>query len=154
MTHERDDELFDPFISAALRALTGFADREYRSLALNLRYELRRHRPSFVYGEDFRPRHLWNEYCYEVQEGPTPQLEWSWENTIQPYVTHRIEQLPSELAVLLTIASQWDADQLELQDGTLRSDELISRGIWGALRELADGDATRRSGTREGGAYS
>ena len=142
MTHERDDELFDRFVSATLRALTDFADREYYSLALKVRYDLRRHQPSFVYGEDSHPRHLWDEYCFEVQEGPTPQLEWSWGHTIQPYVTHRIEQLPSEVAVLLTVASQWDADQFELQDGALRSDELISRGIWGALRELVDSDAT------------
>ena len=153
VTHKREEELYDHFTAATFRALTRFAEHGHRSLAKAVRYNMRRQPPSFIYGEDFRPRHLWDEYCFEVLEGPTPQLEWSWEHAIQPHFTHRIEQLPSEIAVLLTIAAQWDGDDLEIQDGTVRSDELISRGIWGALQELADDDATRRSGTREGGAY-
>ncbi len=154
MKRDGKDEPFDRFFSAALHALSNFAEQEYRALARKVRYDLRRYPPSFIYGEDFRPRHLWDEYCFEVQEGPTSQLEWSWERTIQPHVMHRLEMLPSTVAVLLTMASQRTLDELDHQDGKMQSDELISRGIWSALRELADDDATRRSGTREGGAFS
>ena len=130
-------EAFDTFVTAAFRALDGFAEHEYQTVARKLRYTLRRCPPSYIYGEDFCPRHLWDEYCFEVREGPTPQLEWSWDHTIQPHIAHRIDQLPSEVAVLLTIASQWAFDDFEHQDGAVKSDELLARGVWIALRELA-----------------
>ena len=138
------DEAFDTFVTAAFRALNDFAEHEYQTLARKVRYTLRRCPPSHVYGEDFCPRQLWDEYCFEVQEGPTDQLEWSWEHTIQPLIANRIDQLPSEVGVLLTIASQWAVDDFEHQDGAVKSDELLARGVWIALRELASQQIARK----------
>lgn len=123
------DGAFDTFVTAAFRALIGFAEHEYQTLARKVRHTLRSCPPSYIYGEDPCPRHLWDEYCFEVQEGPTNQLEWSWEHTIQPLIAHRIDQLRSEVAVLLTIASQWAVDDFEHQDGAMKSDELLARGV-------------------------
>tara|TARA_R110002126_G_scaffold86474_19_gene208813 strand:- start:4843 stop:5667 length:825 start_codon:yes stop_codon:yes gene_type:complete len=79
--------------------------------------------------EDFSPRDLWDEYCYEVQEGPTdPQITWGWGYHIRGEVLAVIEALDSEEAVLLSLANP-EAEQeagLDLEFLQGRVTELLS----------------------------
>ena len=123
----------DRFMLATSNAIRIFAREQVRSLAAKVRFDLRRYPPSGIFGDDHH-RHLWDEYSLQVQYGPTA-LESSWEYTIQPHISQRIEALPQSVGVLLTIAA---ADEFEEQDGTSRNDALISAEVWEALKDLAN----------------
>lgn len=131
-----DDDPLYGFLVASQGAIRSFADRQYRSLAKLVRYDLRKYRPTGLF-DDLGHRHLWDEYCLHVQYGPS-QLDEAWEQTVQPHITHRLAGLHQRTAVLLTIAAQWSCGEHEYQDGHSRNDDLISREAWKALRQLAN----------------
>lgn len=154
MTDGEGDDRFERFAFIALGAISRFAREKNIALARSVRQELRRHCPTGIFGDDHNHSHLWDEYCFEVQHGPTPELERAWKDHIQPFVAHRLSGLSEIEADLLSVAAEWSFETIDRLDGSARRDDLISQEIWGALRDLADDDAKRRAPTRAGGAYS
>ncbi len=130
------DGSFDEFLFASQRAIRAYSRQKYAQLAKLVRYDLRKFPQSGIFDDDHH-RHLWDEYCLQVQTGPS-QLEEAWEQTIQPHITHRMRSLPHSVAVLLTISEAHDTCDYECQDGETVQEEQISRGIWNALVRLAD----------------
>lgn len=124
-----------PTHSAVLR----FAEAAYASLARKAVFRLRRIRASGIYGDDFRHKTLWDEYCHEVQEGPHELLEPAWDMTLDPILDAVVQDVPLHEAALLTIGAVWDLneDDAEPQGGISVCPDLICRNLKRVVAEMA-----------------
>lgn len=91
---------------------------------------------SGIYGDDYYHRTCWDEYRFEVENGPHPLLESAWDMTIHQLVVDVVNRLPDHLASFLSwqIAS-FDEDEPEY---IIRQD-LLCDGVRSAVDELAAG---------------
>lgn len=133
---EKQEEAFENFRWAALRAISRFAGMEYQRLARVVREDIRGCPACGPY-EDYNYRNLWDQYCQEVVEGPS-FMESAWEQTIAPHIVHRLTELSHTTAVLLTLSAQWDDDDFEGQDGGARDDDRLYQELALATSRLAD----------------
>ena len=90
------------------KAVRSYARIEYEALVRKVIYRLQRINASGIFDSDYRYKTLWDEYCHEVQEGPTNQIEHAWENTITPFLDDVTERIPNHTAVLLSIFASWE----------------------------------------------
>ena len=93
------------------QAVRAFARSQFDACARKIVYRLRRIPTSGIYGDDLRHRTLWDEFCYERQQGPTDALQNAWQQAIEPHLESVIEALPTETAVLLSIYSCWNLEE-------------------------------------------
>jgi len=116
-----------------------FTATVYQALARKVAFKLQRIGATGVYGDDYRHKTLWDEYCHEIQEGPYELLETAWE-TVESIFNSIVEAVPPEEAVLLTIGAMWDLDEYEdvssVQRPTIYPD-LIRHRLRQAVSELA-----------------
>jgi len=121
-------------------AIRAFARMRFRAMAEELAAELRERPSSDIYGDDIVAKSIWDEYCYEAQNGPTFELIDAWSSLLDPLVADLIHRAPHEVAVLLTIAEQWYIDTDEAsnsQDVPYSNPDLIAQAIFHSFRELA-----------------
>lgn len=100
-------------------------------------YRLSRHPASGIFG-DFGHRTLWDEFCYEVQYGPTSQLEGAWDHTLSGFAQAVVEQMPAHVAALL---SWYLADR---DDARRVNDAICAGDIGEAVIAAARGRASER----------
>lgn len=131
------DDPFDQFSIAALSAISVFANQQFAAMAARVRYDMRRHPATDIYGDNDH-RTLWDEYCFEIRHGPTPALENVWSHTLYQYIASRVVALERPTAVLLTIAAQYATEDLQNQDGGAWSEDLLHDSVRNALHPLAD----------------
>lgn len=131
MSDGRTPDLADRALDAAIT----FALKEWPRLARKVAYRMQRIPASGIFGDDYRHRTLWDEFCHEVKNGPHDQLEEAWEITLDGIMAGVVDDLPPHVAAVLTI----DAD-LEYEaagdSGTIWRDGLL-RALEGHARELA-----------------
>lgn len=115
-------------------AIFRFALEELASAGRRVAHRLRRMPASGIYGDDHRHRTLWDEFCFEQENGPTFQLEWAWVETLHPILVEVVERLPEHTARLLSwhLASLDDNDP----DDSVWPDMLRSAVLDGA-KEVA-----------------
>ena len=86
------------------RAAWRYAGERAEAMARQVVHRLQRTPASGIFGDDFRYRTLWDEYCHERQQGPHPGLEYAWNATIGPYVGACIDNLSPGERDLLELA--------------------------------------------------
>lgn len=101
------------------RAVRRFSEVAHGRIARKIVARLQRQRASGIFGDDIHPRSVWDEYCYEAQEGPHEQLTAAWDQLLIPIIDFVIGEVPHEDAVLLSIGAAWELGEhdLELGDG-------------------------------------
>lgn len=99
------------------KAVCAYVRVEIGILARKVIYRLQRFPASGIYGDDYRYKSLWDEYCHEVQEGPDDMpgpMDTSpadaWQQTISPFIDDVVDNVPQHSAVLLSIAAAWELD--------------------------------------------
>lgn len=110
-----------------------FASAELRAAARRVAHQLQRLKASGIYG-DQPHRTLWNEFCFEIENGQTPGLEMAWEHTLDPLVADVVNRLPDHTARLLS----WHAASFEEEDpeDALWPD-LVCAAVLSATKQLA-----------------
>lgn len=63
---------------------------------------------TYIYGDDYGFKSVWDEYCHEVQNGPSLGLEWAWDETIGPYISHQIGLLPAHARLPISIGAEYE----------------------------------------------
>lgn len=91
----------EPFYTSE-QAIAAFVRHELRAAARKLARHMRRIPPTGIYGDDQRARHLWDEFRFEVANGPTTLLEWDWELAVQPWINHIVDHIPEHSAKLIS----------------------------------------------------
>lgn len=90
------------------RSVMRYALARLERLAEDTAAELRGCPPSGVLGYEGNPTSMWDEYCYDQQNGPAAPLASAWTHTISPHVERVIAELDRTEAVLLTFYLCWD----------------------------------------------
>ena len=93
---------------ATHRAVADFASVELASMARRIVSALQRMPATGIFGDDYSFRSLWDEYCHEVQNGPSYDLEWAWDATIAPFIQHQIDRLPVHARLLISIGAEYE----------------------------------------------
>lgn len=88
-------------MEATQNAVRNFATTELKSLTRRAIYRLQRIPATGIYGDDYRFKTVWDEYCHESQSGPF--AEDSWDDLLSQTFEHLVDQMHHETAVLLTI---------------------------------------------------
>jgi hypothetical protein len=92
------------------RSVRAFAHVQFNDYARKIRYRMQRFPASGIYGCNLQHKTLWDEFCYEKQNGETDDLRPAWEQTLGPYLDEVIKSIPTETAVLLSIFSCWELE--------------------------------------------
>lgn len=116
---ESDTDSLSQLLSAAESAARPEIDRIVQAVI----DQLRSRSPIGTF-DDVAARHMWDEYCWVLQEGPYDDnymgmgsLSTNWESTVQSFVSSEIETLPKHLLVFLTVYAAEngsDADEYEI----------------------------------------
>lgn len=125
-----EDRLAD--LEAIHKAVLTYGQVEFEALARRVIYHLQRMPASGIFGDDFRYRSIWDEWCHEVQEGPHEALEYAWDATTSPFLVAALEELPGHVETLLTVyaTGQVPGMQLSFQDETFRKSCERRFGKW------------------------
>lgn len=92
---------------ALWKAAWRFSDTRIQALARKVIYAMQRMPASGIFGDDYRFKTVWDEYCREVQEGPHPMLEAAFGQTVDPMIAWHIDQLdPAERQLLETALAE------------------------------------------------
>jgi hypothetical protein len=139
---ESQDQNMDDRIFAAVRA---YARREFAALIPKVIYRLQRLPATGVYGDDYAFKTLWDEYCYEIQEGPfdLPGVlspAGAWDHTIPAFLDDVIERIPHHQAILLSVFAAWE---LEVND------EKLIGSLWlDGIRQVLRSRLAEKAGER------
>ncbi len=117
-------------------AILEFANERYSALTRKVVFHLQRIKASGVYGDDYRHKSLWDEYCHEVQEGPYDLLDNAWDRTLTPALSAIVDAIPRYEAALLTIGAIWDLDE-EYELAPVIMPDLIRRNLEQMVSKLA-----------------
>lgn len=129
------NDAFDELVQAAC----GFARREIDRLADVVIDALRNLPPTGIFGDNLAPRHMWDEYCWDCQEGSfvvdlatddwrAGTVSGKWETTIWTLVHGQVESLDRQIRVLLSAAvfEHKKEEEDDEWDGTIDIDLITS----------------------------
>ncbi|VVT00754.1 hypothetical protein [Erythrobacter sp. EC-HK427] len=94
----------DDLDSALRKAAWRFSDSRIQALARKVITAMQRMPASGIFGDDYRFKSVWDEYCREVQEGPHPMLEAAFDQTVDPMIAWQVDRLEQSERQLLEMA--------------------------------------------------
>ena len=120
------------------RVLWDFGAARFYALARRVRSRIQRITPSGAFGGN--PQNLWDEFCFDQQNGPAAALEIAWDQILDLQVASVVADLVEHEALLLTIVAAWEGNGVLLVDGrnglAIALDE-IERQVRGECCRLA-----------------
>jgi len=137
-----EDSYFEP-TGAPIRA---FARVRVEALARKAIYRLRRMPASGIYGDAWRFKTVWDEFCHEIQTGPREQLDWAWQDTIGTITDDLVGRLSGEEGALLTIAAMWEYDEAPVDRDLNFTPDLVAR--------LVSDEVNARASSRDIGRFT
>ena len=136
------------FLESCYEALLSYSEVQLLSLVRRVVFRLQRLDATGLFGDQLRFKSLWDEYCYEVQNGPHQILETAWEHTLEGIIDEVVRRIPEHEARVLTVFATLEFSVID--DGTIWRDgirdvvqsELRATAAKRDLRRLAYGGAT------------
>ena len=107
-----DKDTWATILEETHAAVRRYASIELDSLARRAIHALQRLPASGIFG-GYRFKSVWDEYCHEVQHGPTPTLEWAWDQTIRPMISYPFSRLPAHIALLISVGADYELTQFD-----------------------------------------
>ena len=101
----------DELDSALWKAAWRFSDTRIQALTRKVIHGLQRMPASGIFGDDYRFKSVWDEYCREVQEGPHSMLEAAFDQTVDPMIAWQVDQLDHSERQLLETALAEGAEE-------------------------------------------
>jgi hypothetical protein len=144
-----EERLADRVLDAAQR----FADARFTALAAVIVDRMKETERTEIYGDVRNFRTLWDEYCYEIQEGPfdNPGREMvggpsdlmtaMWNPTVDSWIAGDLEAMPNPEVLLLRAVAERQSDEEEPSGPPFTKYDPLCR----ALRSLIDTQAAERS---------
>jgi hypothetical protein len=120
------------------KAIRNYSAARYSALAREAAVLLEQIEATRIFGDDYKHRTLWDEYCHEVQEGPHGLLEDAFAETVGPIIRGIVESVADSEAILLTIGARWHLDEAQEADGDIvATPDQIRRNLEDAIQTLA-----------------
>jgi hypothetical protein len=138
------EDAFERLRDESARALRAWARERFAALARRVVHALQRMAASGSF-DDYGFRTLWDEYCHEMQHGPHGLLKDAFEESVDPFVAHAVDQLSATEGKLLTTAAIDIYDEYDNWHGELcPAPDLMERGVRDELIRMAmDRDLSR-----------
>jgi hypothetical protein len=144
-----DDEWL-AVLEATHASVLAYARVEFDALCRKVIHRLQRIDASGIYGDDYNYKTLWDEYCHEMQHGPTELLTSAWDATILPLLNHVVERIPRQVAVLLSIAAACELDERNTEWILDESDNEWMGVSWpDGIREVVRSRVNEKAGWRD-----
>ena len=123
------------------RSVRAFARERLLKVANLVKHRMQRFPATGIFGE-YEHRHLWHEYRYEVEKGPTPSLGSAWDHTVIGYIDGALLTLAPNEAVLCSVGANWemDGDQAEMASDPVLDEDALRRIVGVMLYEIADAE--------------
>lgn len=87
---------------------------------------------------------LWSDWRYEVDHGPTPALEWAWDETLSAIVTAFLDRMTADELLFASAAADWRSDSSQVFDHRIGIDpRLILCDVRERLHRMADAENFR-----------
>lgn len=93
------------------KAIRNYSKTRFSALARDASAQLEQFEATGIFGDDYKHRTLWDEYCHEIQEGPHGPLKFAFDTTVVPIVQAIVEAIDNPEAILLTIGARWHLDE-------------------------------------------
>lgn len=90
------------------QAVIKYSSVELAGMTRRVIFALQRMPATGIYGDEPTFKSVWDEYCYEVQYGPSEDLEWAWDETISTFVMDQIDRLPAHVRLLISIGAEYE----------------------------------------------
>jgi hypothetical protein len=120
------------------KAIRIYSKTRFTALAREVAVQLGQIEATGIFGDDFKYRTLWDEYCHEIQEGPHGPLKFAFDTTVVPIVQGIVEAIDNPEAILLTIGARWHLDEDQGTDGeVVATPDQIRRNLEDAIETLA-----------------
>jgi hypothetical protein len=121
------------------QAVVRFASDELDALSRKVILGLQRLKASDIYGDDYKFKTIWDEYCHDVQQGPFEALESAWDQTIDPFIDHSIGRMRPRFGVLVSIGADYEGSSPNETTVSFNHDQVSI-----AVRARIDQAASRR----------
>jgi hypothetical protein len=120
------------------KAIRHYSTQRCSQLAHEVVVQLEQLDATSIFGDDYKHRTFWDEFCHEMQEGPHSALESAFEDTIDLILHAIVERIESSEATLLTIGAMWNLEEdQELGADIGSAPYLIRRNLEQAVKTLA-----------------
>ena len=120
------------------KAIRNYSKTRFTALAREVAVQLEQIEATGIFGDDYRHRTLWDEYCHEIQEGPHGPLKFAFDTTVIPIVQALVEALDNSEAALLTIGARWHLDEDQGTDReVVATPDQLRRNLEDAIQTLA-----------------
>jgi hypothetical protein len=113
------------------RAARSIGQRRIEAMSRQVVHRLQRLPASGIFGDGAGLRTVWDEFCFDQQQGPASMLEWAWDSVIDPIIAELVAAIHVDEQYLLTVAAGWQHGEFDLPDG--RYDELIRQAVRSGL---------------------
>ncbi len=132
-----ENDALDWLIERTFREVRAWAWSSNQKLARQVVHALQR-MPSTATFEEYSHRSQWDEYCHEMQEGPSGLVHYAFETMIEAHIEYVLSRLNEHDSKLLTAAAIDEFD--EYRDLTHRlapRPDLMARAVKEELDRLA-----------------
>jgi hypothetical protein len=120
------------------KAIRNYSNTRFGALARDASVQLEQVEATGIFGDDYKHRTLWDEYCHEIREGPHGPLKFAFETTVVPIVQAIVEAIDNPEAILLTIGARWHLDEDQGTDReVVATPDQIRRNLEDAIEMLA-----------------
>jgi hypothetical protein len=120
------------------KAIRNYSKTRFGELARDASVQLEQIEATGIFGDDYKHRTLWDEYCHEIQKGPHGPLKFAFDTTVVPIVQAIVEAIDNSEAVLLSIGARWHLDEDQATDReVVATPDQIRRNLEDAIETLA-----------------
>jgi hypothetical protein len=120
------------------KAVRNYSKARFATLARGAMVELEQIEATGIFGDDYKHRTVWDEYCHEIQAGPHGPLKFAFDTTVVPTVQAIVEAIDNPEAILLTIGARWHLDEDQGTDREfVATPDQIRRNLEDAIETLA-----------------
>lgn len=109
------------------RVARSLGQKRLEALAGRVVHRLQRLPSNGIFGDDCGLRTVWDEYCFDQQQGPSPSLDYAWANLIDPTIVERVSIIDDDEQYLMTLAGGWLLSEFDLPIGICR--DVIVRAV-------------------------
>lgn len=108
-----DSDEMARLLGSVEHVIVEYAEERVPPLARSVRLQLSKMKASGAWAIAFKT--VWDEYCYEIQEGPTP-LRSAFDLTVNPYLDQALARLSGPEATLVSFAAKVGDPSVDLGD--------------------------------------
>jgi hypothetical protein len=120
------------------KAIRNYSKTRFAAFAREAAVQLEQIEATGIFGDGYRHRTLWDEYCHEIQEGQHDPLKFAFDTTVVPIVQAIVEAIDNPEAILLTIGARWHLDEDQGADReVVATPDQIRRNLEDAIETLA-----------------